>query len=183
MKPRFKFAAIALAVGLHTGSALAVQVFEFTLSGTAFGSARFPGPMPITGTARVTLADGGDGVYTGREFQFSGEARVPPPLIPASGSIFHFGLDGSWPGGIGPHTVTVEDGHVTAIRFAPYDVGWSVMGMTVNFYVPYGGYHSADWGGGTATLHEVSAVPEPETWALMFGGLLALLRVAKRRQP
>lgn len=171
---------IAVAFSLPSAYASAVQVFDFTLSGEAFVSlAPFPLPpvyefLPVTGTARVTLADGDDGVYTGAAFQgFSAFLEVGNRFEPGFSRSESFGGDGSSFGFNGPSRVELAGGHVTNIYLFP-NAYWTVNQLVLT--VPLIGRDYST----SLRLVEVTPVPEPETWALMLAGLAGVGYAARR---
>lgn len=62
---------------------------------------------------------------------------------------------------------------------------WSIQGLTLNpgsYYVQVNGYVvSRESGSFTGNLN-LTPVPEPETWAMMLGGLSVMAALARRRQ-
>jgi hypothetical protein len=143
-------------------------------------------PGSLYGSARVKLADGGDGNYIGGSLisidlwaNFTG---VIPGMF---GSAFHFSTTGDTLGGFGVvPSATVAGGQLTAVLAGWSDFSTSVL-MSSGFHVQV-----IDWSGGfkdidphpyVAANGVLAAVPEPETYALMLGGLSILGLVSRRR--
>jgi hypothetical protein len=185
-------ALVAACLSAVAGSALAVQSFSLTMAGT--GSTIVDGnvcqtcgglvvPFAWTGTIDVTTSSGADGVYSGSNLlSFTGQAAL---TAPAQYAVFGFQFATDGTGGsffpTGPPVVTIGNGLVTSIdasgSFHPGDISFN------GLHVAYGGFF---FHGGTTSsngsLTNVSAVPEPETYAVLLLGLAGIGFVARKRK-
>ena len=180
-------AVIAACLYGSLGSALAVQTFDLVLSGEAHNVPSGGAAAGLLyGAAQVKLADGGDGNYVGGNLisidlwaNFSG---VIPGMF---GSAFHFSTTGNALNAFGViPSATIAGGQLTDVRAAWNDFSTSVL-MSPEFHVQVidwsGGFRDTDPHPYVAANGVLAAIPEPETYALMWGGLAVLGFVARRK--
>jgi PEP-CTERM motif len=188
-------ALVAACLSAVAASALAVQSFSLTMAGT--GSTIVDGnvcqtcgglvvPFAWTGTIDVTTSSGADGVYSGSDLvSFTGQAALTAPVQYAVFG-FQFATDGTGAGGFivppaGPPVVTIGNGLVTSIdatgSFHPGDISFN------GLHVAYGGFFfRSGTTSSSGILTNVSAVPEPETYAMLLLGLVGIGFVARKRK-
>ena len=189
-------AALGLALTAALPAMAAIQVFTTTLSGAAEAP---PNASPGTGNATVTIDDtsfsmrvqatfsGLTGLTTASHIHCCtavpgagnvGVATQTPnfagfPLGVAAGgydATFNMNLDTSWNAAF-----ITANGGTPATAFATFLAGMNA-GRT------YFNVHSSTFTGGEIRGFLVSAVPEPETYALMLAGLAGVAWAARRRQ-
>jgi len=177
---KLTIAAVAAALSLSSPLAQAATVFNFTFTG---GLASLGDPASVNGTGKVTV----DGL-TGSGFESATKGGLPPIItdIDINMSQYHLAF-----GDIATASLFTQNGNFVSFAFTGQDTihnvpfEFATLGSdsfaASNSGPKYDGYI----GGFTVTSEAIGTVPEPATWAMLvlgFGGIGAMLRLARRRQ-
>ena len=165
---------------LYAPVAQAATVFNFTFTGTL---ATLSDPASVNGTGKVTV----DGL-TGSGSENATKGGLSPIITDIDINMSQYNLAFS---DIATASLFTLNGNFVSFAFTGQDTTHNVpfefatIGpdsfAATNSGPSYDGYI----GGFTVTQETIGTVPEPATWAMLvlgFGGIGAMLRLARRRQ-
>jgi hypothetical protein len=171
-------AVATIAVALIVPRAEALEVFQFTLAGSGFhlyNAYECPNTICTTpgytfdwsGTVEVTTTSRADGIYT--------EDTLPSFSLASTRGGFT--TDGYGQFAFSKPSATISGGEIVSLQAtatsqeAAFYGQFAFSGLTASW--DFGGCHHCGTEHATATL--IPAIPEPQTAALMVGGLMLLL--------